>query len=138
MPVKRSWIQPRFGTVSKPLNPFTLLRAKKLMFLTQMSIRKMPSLKRLWDEVAIYVHPRYSSEIHFSLGLTRRYTTRFQRHECCVPRTREDGGLLTKLSVYETIVSSVPLEYQKFYDKKSPPHRLTLLNLKTVGIHYED
>jgi hypothetical protein len=51
------------------------------------------------------------------------------------PRGRR---ILTKLSVYETIVSSVPLEYQKFYDKKSRPHRLTLLNLKTVGIHYED
>ena len=37
----------------------------------------------------------------------------------------------------ETIVSSVPLEYQKFYDKKSRPHRLTLLNLKTAGIYHE-
>ena len=51
------------------------------------------------------------------------------------PRGRQ---LSTKLSVQEAIVSSVPLEYQSFYDKKSWPHRLTLLNLRTVGIHHED
>ena len=51
------------------------------------------------------------------------------------PRGRQ---LSTKLSMQETIVSSALLEYQNFYDKKSPPHRLTLLNLKTMDIHYED
>ena len=44
----------------------------------------------------------------------------------------------TKLSLREIIVSSVPPKYQKFDDKKSRLHRLTLLNLKTVGVHHED
>ena len=47
-------------------------------------------LKAIMDEAAICVHPRCRSEIHFSSGSTRRYMTRFQRGERCVPLTHEE------------------------------------------------
>ena len=108
------------------------------MFLTPMSIHKKPSFKQLWGEAATYVHPRYRLEIHFSLGLMRRYTMLFQRHERCVTRTRGEGDFQRNQVCKKQLYHPSHLNTSNFNDKKSRPHRLTLLNLKTVGIRHED